>query len=421
MRLNVLFVFIVLVTMSCKKDKPVAPGGIQGPLTVCPGETMAVYSVSLSSPVDYILWTVPDGSQIVSGQGSTTISVNFGTTSGAITVKTVKNDQESVLQSLAITIGCPSAQWCRIQNFPGTPRYAAYGYSVNNKGYFFGGQGSVYGLGTASPLFDLWEFDPSLNNWKQKGNIPGSFSYSPTGVMVLSNMVYAFDHTDSLWSYNVVLDKWLKLNHYPGNSYLTGSSVFSLNNIGYVCCGQRINYYLNDSTCGVTDVCAYDPLANAWTKKKPFPGGPRQNMCSFSSGNYAYLFDGFYQTDSTGAYSNQLLFNDMWRYDAVLDSFTRLNPTPFKIGSDATVFVANGKAYVVGGTENTFLGGAFSNLVFEYDIASDIWKNLGAYPGRACSYPSSFVINGKAFLGFGYYNDTNLGYCYLNQLFSYCQ
>lgn len=61
------------------------PGPITGETTLCAGQSGEVYSVPNISGVTFT-WTVPAGSSIVSGQGTNSIVVNFGTTNGQICV-----------------------------------------------------------------------------------------------------------------------------------------------------------------------------------------------------------------------------------------------------------------------------------------------------------------------------------------------
>lgn len=58
---------------------------IQGPTPLCQNETGAVYSVTNTAGSTYT-WTVPTGATIVSGQGTNSITVDWGTTGGQISV-----------------------------------------------------------------------------------------------------------------------------------------------------------------------------------------------------------------------------------------------------------------------------------------------------------------------------------------------
>ncbi len=74
---------------------------ITGTTAVCQN-TLQTYSASTSNATDYI-WTVPTGSVIVSGQGTSSISVLIGSTSGSIAV-TAKNGCYSNNATKSITV-----------------------------------------------------------------------------------------------------------------------------------------------------------------------------------------------------------------------------------------------------------------------------------------------------------------------------
>lgn len=63
------------------------PDFIGGPAEVCAGSTGNVYSIASVSGATGYVWSVPSGSSIVSGQGTTSITVTAGSTAGAVTVR----------------------------------------------------------------------------------------------------------------------------------------------------------------------------------------------------------------------------------------------------------------------------------------------------------------------------------------------
>lgn len=65
---------------------PNTAGPITGPTSVCQGSTATFITASIANATSYI-WSVPNGATIVSGQGTTQITVSFsGSTSGNISV-----------------------------------------------------------------------------------------------------------------------------------------------------------------------------------------------------------------------------------------------------------------------------------------------------------------------------------------------
>ncbi|MFV5697720.1 hypothetical protein ACM55H_05065, partial [Flavobacterium sp. ZT3R17] len=63
-----------------------AVGVIAGATIFCPNQTGVAYSISAVSGATNYIWTVPAGATVTSGQGTTSITVNFGTTSGNVSV-----------------------------------------------------------------------------------------------------------------------------------------------------------------------------------------------------------------------------------------------------------------------------------------------------------------------------------------------
>ena len=82
---------------------PSQPGVITGPASVCAGTTQT-YSISTVSGATSYSWTVPGGSTINSGNGTTSISVTFGTSSGNISVTANNACGSSAAQTLAVTV-----------------------------------------------------------------------------------------------------------------------------------------------------------------------------------------------------------------------------------------------------------------------------------------------------------------------------
>ena len=88
---------------------PSAPGSISGNTSVCNGQNQT-YSISPVSGATSYTWSVPTGSTIVSGQGTTSIQVTIGANSGNISVYASNSCGNSSNTSLPITVNTiPSA------------------------------------------------------------------------------------------------------------------------------------------------------------------------------------------------------------------------------------------------------------------------------------------------------------------------
>ncbi len=82
---------------------PLAPGPVTGDASVCAHDTTA-YHISSVQGVNYYKWSVPPGSNIVSGQGDTLIVVIFGTTSGFVSVADSNQCGLSVPTQFSVTV-----------------------------------------------------------------------------------------------------------------------------------------------------------------------------------------------------------------------------------------------------------------------------------------------------------------------------
>lgn len=88
---------------------PSTPGTISGNQTPCQNETGASYSIAQVSGATSYTWSVPSGATITSGQGTAAVVVDWGTTSGNVSVVAINNCGSSSAQTLAITLsGVPS-------------------------------------------------------------------------------------------------------------------------------------------------------------------------------------------------------------------------------------------------------------------------------------------------------------------------
>jgi len=86
---------------------PSTPGSITGKEYAECNETGVAYSIdAVPGATDYT-WTVPTGATIASGQGTTGITVNFGTSSGNVSVRAENDCGSSAYADLGIIIGIP--------------------------------------------------------------------------------------------------------------------------------------------------------------------------------------------------------------------------------------------------------------------------------------------------------------------------
>ena len=82
---------------------PAAPGPITGSTTVVQNAAAVAYFISAVNGATGYIWTVPSGATVVSGQGTTNITVNFGTTGGTVGVRAQNSCGNSANAILAVS------------------------------------------------------------------------------------------------------------------------------------------------------------------------------------------------------------------------------------------------------------------------------------------------------------------------------
>ncbi len=93
----------VILAVNCT---PPSLGTIGGNTTVCQGTSSVVYTVAIDSNVQTYNWQVPTGATIVSGQGTNSITVNYGVNaiSGTISVNGINGCGSGISSTLAVTV-----------------------------------------------------------------------------------------------------------------------------------------------------------------------------------------------------------------------------------------------------------------------------------------------------------------------------
>ncbi len=92
------------VTFETGCNLPAAPGVITGNTEVAGNATGVAYTISAVTGATGYTWTVPAGATIVSGQGTTAILVDFGTTGGNVSVRSENSCGNSIYTTLNVTM-----------------------------------------------------------------------------------------------------------------------------------------------------------------------------------------------------------------------------------------------------------------------------------------------------------------------------
>ena len=153
------------------------------------------------------------------------------------------------------------------------------------------------------------------------------------------------------------------------------TTAFNIGNKGYIGLGHynsgpNGNIYLED-------FWEYDPSSNSWTQKADFAGGPRYHTVGIGYGNKAYVGTGRHLTIPPVTFQ---LETDWWEFDPIANTWTLKAPFPGLACRGAVAFIIDEFIFVGTGQVNT---GATTQF-FAYDIINDQWlTGVAPFPGSA--------------------------------------
>ena len=187
---------------------------------------------------------------------------------------------------------------------------------------------------------------------------------------------------------DVFQEKWKLIGTEPIPRFATG--FFAINNVIYIVGGhlptqEMVNY-----------VEAYDTVTNTWSQKASYPL-ILAGMSGFSLGDKGYIVGGLGQTfDQSYA---------VYEYDSLKNTWTKKKDSPTHSFSYSINPVHNGKAYIQNSLTDLELG--LKGKIYEYDIATDTFTDLGEIPNNSAG-GVKFVYNNKLYIIGGAHGDTSV-------------
>ncbi len=268
-------------------------------------------------------------------------------------------------------------------------RSGAFSFTIGTKSYVGGGTDAV---GTV--LKSFWEYDPALDIWTQKADLPdiGSqygrvgavgFGIGNLGYFGTGNTSGSANGTNNFYEYNPSTNTWTPKANFAGGTraYAIG---FSIGNKGYIGTG------LNSPTL-LKDFWEYNPSTDAWTQKANFGGLARDYAIGFSIKGKGYIGTG---NDNSGVYTN-----DFWEYDTITDLW--LQKANFGGGKRwvATGFSIGDFGYIGTGQDSL---NADKNDFWEYNSKNNTWIQKTNFSGNIRSSAFCFSVNNKGYIGGGF-------------------
>ena len=204
--------------------------------------------------------------------------------------------------------------WTQIATLPGSIRRNGSSFTINNKGYVGLGISTENATDVGAQILnDFWEYDPILNSWIQVTNFPGAFGggiYFSTGFStqtsgyICGGKMGPNNYSDELWEFNPTLNQWSQKPDFPGGVRYQLCS-FSIDNNGYVGTGTDQDLYRND-------FWKYNTTLNQWSSIADLPASARANSATFTIGQRGYICMG----------TNGGLLDDLWEYNPFTNQWT---------------------------------------------------------------------------------------------------
>lgn len=276
-------------------------------------------------------------------------------------------------------------EWKKLEPFGGTKRERCVGFSIGSRGYVGCGQDTAEAMNR-----DFWEYDPGTNSWTQKADFGGIGRRDAVGFAIgnkgyvgtgIDNAIsFAGTEQSDFWEYDPAANVWTQKAPYPGGGiyYATG---FGINGKGYICCGKIGPSSYSNS------LWEFNPSNNTWTMRAAFPGGVRYGLCSFVVNNKAYV--------GTGADEN-VYTTDIWCYDPASNTWTQKSNFPGSGRFSSCTFAIGVRGYIVMGSD-----GGYKNELWEYNTLNDTWLQRADFMGGTRRSGIAFSIGNKGYAGAG--------------------
>lgn len=284
---------------------------------------------------------------------------------------------------------CGQVDWTQMASFDGTGRHHPITVANDQYGYVIAGQAGFAALN----LDDVHRYDAVSDTWDTQAPFPGGGRGYGYGVCEGDDAFVGFGSNDAgyptdWWHLDMASGAWTELAEFPGEGRNHPAMVLAA--------GQVLVGLGSNSSGNLGDWWGYDIASNTWSARAPFTAGDRHHPFYFGIDGLAYVGFGHGNTIN----NNLTIYRDFHVYDPASDVWTQLGDFPGEARVAGTQFAADGKGYILSGDgddHGPLDGGEF----WEYTPESDSWATMPAHPGGARWAPGSFVLGCHVYLTSG--------------------
>jgi N-acetylneuraminic acid mutarotase len=264
----------------------------------------------------------------------------------------------TVLTTLTSVEALAQSNWVRKTSMP-TARSLVVAGVVEDKIYAIGGgprNGPIYS--------SVEQYDPAADTWTQKAKVPTP--RSGFDAAVANGKIYVMGGCEVLGPYLGVVEEYDP----AADTWNTNRARMPTPRFFFTCGVVDGKIYAiggGDASGAKLAVEAYDPVADAWTKKANMPSPRAGSSCSTLDG-VAYVVGG-YSAQGASALSSVLAYNpvtDTWTTKASMRTAR----------AHLSTCVINGKIYAIGGCSGTPYDGSEVVSVEAYDPAANKWWRM---------------------------------------------
>ena len=237
--------YVVGPSLTVYGAKPIAPNTLSGPANIC-GLTTAAYSTSVSTGASGYLWTVPPSMTIITGQGTSNITVSISNfTTGSISVAGTSECGTGLARTVALSVAATApgtitgpTVTCGIStaaySIAAVAGATGYNWTLPTGMFVTGGQNTTaITVSITNPPTGY--VNVTANNGcanstartltiTKSSAIPGAITGPATGVCALGTAAYSIAAVSGATSYNWYLPSGMLLTSGGGTTRITVNS-----------------------------------------------------------------------------------------------------------------------------------------------------------------------------------------------------
>ena len=252
-------------------------------------------------------------------------------------------------------------------------------FAIEGKGYAITGSNS-----SNTPTDDVFQYDPTTNQWTQLSDFPGTdrgfaIGQAYNGKGYIGFGLSSFNYLNDIWEYDPATNSW---------SELTTCSCTGRRHPAFIIRDDKIYVGLGDDFLGdLDDWHIYDMNTDTWTQADDIPGPGRHHPFMFPAGDHIYAGMG---------HSGPTIYDDWYMFNTDTDEWVEMEDFPGESRVAGTQFGHQGKGYVLSGdgSNHDFME---TGEFWEYNPQTDSWTELTPHPGVSRWAPGSFVIDGAVY------------------------